>query len=250
VFTFANFFVGFSYILSVSKKNRKTKSQKKFLSVLFSNTGSYAAQVRLCNGNPSGVGSPSATTADPVLNLELIITTITNMKLKYLALIGLLCAGLTPLAHALLTDLGEHTLPNAGDKTELNEFISLSGDTTATICEKSNGFTSSSGLFTITLNPDNTIQVTWDLSGTGREVCGFGTKDGSGVLEHFYSVSADEGVSGSFSLEVPGNGGSALSHLDVFCCPGGSVPDSGTTAMLLGGALTGLGAVRRYLGRK
>jgi len=171
-------------------------------------------------------------------------------SLKYIALVGLLCAGLTSLARATLTDLGEQTLANSGDKTELNEFIALSGDTDATICAKTDGFTDSTGVFTITLNADNTIQVSWDLTGTGREVCGFATKDGLGLVEHFYSVSADEGISGSFTLAVPGKGGSALSHLTVFCCPGGvHTPDSGTTAMLLGGALTGLGVLRRYLKR-
>ena len=48
---------------------------------------------------------------------------------------------------------------------------------------------------------------------------------------------------GSADLIVPGNGANSLSHLDVFCCEGGTqVPDGGTTVMLLGMALGGLGA--------
>ena len=59
-------------------------------------------------------------------------------------------------------------------------------------------------------------------------------------------------INGETSVDVPlfgtsgfGNGG--ISSIREFCGP--SVPDSGTTAMLLGSALTGLGLVRRYLKR-
>ena len=40
-----------------------------------------------------------------------------------------------------------------------------------------------------------------------------------------------------------------ISHITFFGTPGGTVPDSGTTAMLFGSALTGLGFARRYLKR-
>ena len=59
-------------------------------------------------------------------------------------------------------------------------------------------------------------------------------------------------INGETSVDVPlfgtsgfGNGG--ISSIREFCPP--SVPDSGTTAMLLGSALAGLGLVRRYLKR-
>ena len=74
--------------------------------------------------------------------------------------------------------------------------------------------------------------------------------DGSskgGGLEIFHVVD------GETSVDVPlfgtsefGNGG--ISSIREFCGPS-VVPDSGTTAMLLGSALTGLGLVRRYLKR-
>jgi hypothetical protein len=170
------------------------------------------------------------------------------MKLKYLAIIGALCVGLTALARADLVDLGEVDLKNNGDATELAGFIAAGGDADATICFKS--VTASGFITEISVNDDNTLHVEFDLTGTGKQICGFATKDGAGNLVHYYAVINGEGVTGEFDLEVPGNGASALSHLTVFCCPGGSVPDSGTTAMLLGGALTGLGAMRRYLRRK
>ncbi len=174
------------------------------------------------------------------------------MKLKYIMLIGLLCAGLTTLARANVNDLGESDLANNGDKAELAGFIAAGGDADATLCFKSDepGSINGGGSITFSVNGDNTLHVEWDLTGTNHLVCGFGTKDGAGNLVHYYSVDADQGVTGSADLIVPGNGASALSHLDVFCCPGGvTTPDSGTTAMLLGGALTGLGVVRRYLKR-
>jgi protein with PEP-CTERM/exosortase system signal len=73
--------------------------------------------------------------------------------------------------------------------------------------------------------------------------------DGSskgGSLE-FYRV-----INGETSVTVPGKGTSefgngGLSSIREFCPP--TVPDSGTTAMLLGSALAGLGLARRYLKR-
>jgi len=173
-------------------------------------------------------------------------------SLKYIALIGLLCAGLTTLARATVTDLGEHDLANNGDATELQGFIDAGGDADAVLCFKSveSGSTDFGGSIDISVNGDNTLHVEWDMTGTGHLVCGFSTKDGKGNLVHYYSVAADQGTTGEADLIVPGNGASALSHLDVFCCVGGvTTPDGGTTAMLLGGALASLGAVRRYLKR-
>jgi hypothetical protein len=174
-------------------------------------------------------------------------------SLKYITLVGMLCAGLTSLSRADLVDLGEATLDNAGDATELAKFIELSGETDATLCAKieSLGTTSVPGVgtFTITDNGDDTITVEFALTAGDFEICGFAVKDGQGNLEHFYQVLSPQGTgSGEFVLEIPGNGSGAFSHLSVFCCPGGgNVPDGGTTVMLLGAALGTLGAVRRYL---
>jgi len=100
------------------------------------------------------------------------------------------------------------------------------------------------------MNADNTLHVEWDMTGTGHVVCGFLTKDGKGNLVHLYQITAPDQVSGSADLIVPGNGAKALSHLDVFCCPGEvNTPDGGTTVALLGMTLAGLGVARRYLKR-
>ena len=49
-------------------------------------------------------------------------------SLKYIALIALLCAGLTTLGRAAVIDLGEVDLDNNGDDTELQGFIDAGGD--------------------------------------------------------------------------------------------------------------------------
>ena len=175
-------------------------------------------------------------------------------SLKYIALIGLLCAGLSSVARASVIDLGEVDLADNGDATELQGFKDAGGDSDAVLCFKSDtpGSTTFGGSITFSVNADNTLHVEWDMTGStnGEVVCGFLTKDGKGNLVHIYSVTAPDQVIGSADLIVPGNGAKALSHLDVFCCPGGmQVPDGGTTVMLLGMALSGLGAARRYLKR-
>jgi len=78
--------------------------------------------------------------------------------------------------------------------------------------------------------------------GKGNE----GSSKGGG-LEIFHVIN------GETSVDVPlfgtsgfGNGG--ISSIREFCPPA-TAPDSGTTAMLLGSALAGLGLVRRYLKR-
>ena len=93
--------------------------------------------------------------------------------------------------------------------------------------------------------------ITFDLTGSGQVLCGFYIKGGS-EGGNFYIVDADQGVSGTFTVNAPVTGGSGkfagISHIDVFCCAGGTnVPDGGTTVMLLGSALTGLGLLRRYI---
>jgi hypothetical protein len=176
------------------------------------------------------------------------------MKLiKYITLIGLLCVGLTSLARADLTFLGTFDSGKSGDQFELATFIAHGGDSDADVCAKieSLGTTVTDvGTFTITDNGDDTITVDFNLTTTNVEICGFLVKDGQGNLGHYYGVINGQGTgSGSFVLAIPGNGSGAFSHLTVFCCPGETVPDSGTTAMLLGSALAGLGAARRYLKR-
>jgi VPDSG-CTERM motif len=164
-------------------------------------------------------------------------------SLKYLAIIGALCVGLTTFARASVIDLGEANPADNSEAAELEQFILAGGDADAFACFR---ITESSGIFTLSVNPDDTLHVEWDATGFSFLICGFATKDGGGNLIHLYSVSPDQQVIGSGDLIVPANGADSLSHLTVFCCPGG-VPDGGATVMLLGAGLGALGMVRRYL---
>jgi hypothetical protein len=172
-------------------------------------------------------------------------------SLKYITLIGALCVGLTSLARATVTQIGNDVdLPNSGEGAELDAFIDLSGHEDATLCFKSDqenpDFT---GSITFSVNPDNTLHVEW-IAPAGQLICGFLTKDGEGTIADIFLVAPDQGAAGEADLEVPGGGASALSHLTAFCCPGGNgVPDGGATVMLLGAALGSLGMARRFLKR-
>jgi uncharacterized protein YhfF len=181
-------------------------------------------------------------------------------SLKYITLIGLLCAGLSSLARADLTFLGTFDSGSNSDADELATFIANGGDPDAVVCAKpeSLGTTSTDiGDITIVDNGDDTITVTIEFTGTFEgsnvDICGFAVKDGQGNIGNFYSVTNGQGSGPGtlvFDLVIPGNGSGAFSHLTVFCCPGGNgVPDGGTTVMLLGAALGSLGMARRFLKR-
>ena len=176
-------------------------------------------------------------------------------SLKYILLIGVLCGGMASLAHADLSAPTLINLSNNSQQGELDAFRDFSGHQDAVECViQSPGnetITNSFGTFTFTnstvRNANGLFEVTVDFTmNPGHVVCGFITKNGHGNDVYAYTVTEDEGSSGTFTLEVPFGG--ALSHIDVFCCPGGTgVPDGGTTVMLLGAALGALGMARRYL---
>ena len=177
--------------------------------------------------------------------------------LKYILLVGALYAGMTSGAQATLTFLGQFNPPNNGAGTELSLFQTESGHADAVACvQQSPGnttITNSFGTFVITNLPFNgttghfEVEVAFTMN-PGHVVCGFLTKNGAGNIVFLYTVSADEGSTGDFILDVPSTG--ALSHVSVFCCPGGvTTPDGGATVMLLGAGLGALGVVRRYLKR-
>ena len=109
------------------------------------------------------------------------------------------------------------------------------------------------GTFTITQDPTlpagdpgPTYFVTWTLD-AGMVLAGVHFKGGSNGGNWY---SAGDLNSGQGDGHTPITGGSGkfadLSHLDFFCEPG-RVPDGGTTAILLGSALAGLGVLSRYL---
>jgi hypothetical protein len=88
-----------------------------------------------------------------------------------------------------------------------------------------------------------------DLTGFCYAVVHYGVGDGgvpgSGGGVAFFQITND---SDTFPQTGSGpNGFGGISRVDLFpCIP---IPDSGTTAMLLGGALAGLGLAHRYLKR-
>jgi hypothetical protein len=181
-------------------------------------------------------------------------------SLKYILIIGVLCGGMASLAHATLSGPTLVNLTNNSLAGELDAFRTTSGHSDAEMCvrqwptlDSGNPFTNSFGTFTFTILPFNSttghfeVEVNFTMN-PGNVVCGFITKNGHGNDVFVYTVSEDQGSHGDFILEVPFTG--ALSHIDVFCCPGGvTTPDGGTTVMLLGAALGALGMARRFLKR-
>jgi len=188
--------------------------------------------------------------------------------LKYSFLLGLLCMGLASLAQANLSAPVTFTNQEIGNQdpdTVLAFFQSHFNEPDASTCfrgdanEETGNITGTfnltgGGTITFANTSGNAVSVAFNLTGTGHVICGFEVFGGGSA--NFYTVTADEGVvsdpNNLFIIHTPENKGGQLpniSHIQVFCCPGGNVPDSGSTAMLLGGALAGIGLVCRYLKR-
>src|SRR4029453_3285316 len=152
-----------------------------------------------------------------------------NMKsLKYILIIGVLCGGMASLAHATLSGPTLGSLPNNSQQAEEDAFAAISGHDDATLCVKletndpfdsglpPQTITNSFGIFTFTFLDQNAnglfeVQVDFTMN-PGNVVCGFLTKNGGGNDVFIYTVSEDEGTSGTFTLEVPHGG--ELSHID------------------------------------
>ena len=105
--------------------------------------------------------------------------------------------------------------------------------------------------FTVTMTTGNSWDISWNLTGSGFTLDGILIKDGTiphtgQELYRFYGISADETLigSGTVTFDDPVKN---ISHISFFGSPGGQVPDSGTTVMLLGAALGSLGMARRFL---
>ncbi len=177
-----------------------------------------------------------------------------KIKLRLLALA--LCAGLSTAANAHLVydstfdisgpggDSPQHTLQVVQDRFDMPDLF-------ACIDRVDGGENFSGDGFTITFNSDKSATITW--SGLTDRFFGVYVKGGANG-GNFYTVTPDEltdGTSTVFAALNPKGRPAGISHIDVFCLPGSSthVPDSGSTAMLLGGAMTGLGLMRRYIKR-
>jgi VPDSG-CTERM motif len=161
--------------------------------------------------------------------------------LKYLLAVAALMGALTISAKADLDFLGAVDFATNKPNSPAQNLIALGNfgvDTTGfTLC----------GNFENLNGQDQNIDV---MAGSFLVVHYGDSKGGS--LE-FFQV-----VMGETNVTVPGspnpadqfaNNPNSISSIREFCPPGTHVPDSGTTAMLLGSALAGLGLVRRCLKR-
>ncbi len=120
-----------------------------------------------------------------------------------------------------------------------------------------NGTTFDNGVFQVSFSGSGTGQtatISYDLTGfdlSGVAVVVFGGNRGGNL----YTITGDQAIIGFGTVNAPlvGNSGrfARISHLDFFVQPGtgNNVPESGSSAMLLGSALAGLAALRRFTGR-
>ena len=181
---------------------------------------------------------------------------MTPMKISLLVL-GI-CAGLTSVAQAapIVINL---TAPPVGDIANNGTGIGGGNSTDA----ENNFFRLETFLSThpVECTPifDGAVRFEGDDANENVDVSGFsfavihygrgrGIRGSGGGIE-FFLISGD----GIFSFPEAGTGPNGLgyfSSLDLFhCAPGDTVPDGGSTAMLLGTALSGIGLLRRYVKR-
>jgi hypothetical protein len=163
--------------------------------------------------------------------------------LKYLFAVAAITGALTLSAKADLHFIGAEAFTEGGNNSpdqnliELGHFVDTTG---FVLCGNSD-----EGDFGNPItNPVSVMPGSYLVIHYGK---GKGGSSKGGGLE-FYQV-----INGETSVDVPLTGTSEFGHGGIssireFCGPA-NVPDSGTTAMLLGSALTGLGLVRRYLKR-
>jgi hypothetical protein len=158
-------------------------------------------------------------------------------SLKYLLAITALTGALTLSAKADLMFIEQVDFNNGPNSPSDNLALlnSLGFANGFTLCLNTDG----GGVdTTVTVEPGEFLIVHFGVGPGGT---------GSGGGFSIYEV-----VNGETSVTVPGTGEGPFglggsSSIRGFCPPG--VPDSGMTAVLLGGALASLGLVRRYLKR-
>ena len=181
-------------------------------------------------------------------------------KLKYIAAILIAVAGLglqQPQAHLLDPVQFFVNGPIGNPPDELSYLQNNGGPylpATSQFLFKQNKDGTKDGTFgqyfTVTKITGDTWDISWDLTGSGFLLDGLLIKDGQvqplGMLYRFYGVSADETLIGLGTVTFD-NPVKDISHVIFFGSPGGSVPDGGTTIMLLGAALGSLGMARRFL---
>jgi hypothetical protein len=169
-----------------------------------------------------------------------------NMKsLKYFFAIAALTGALTLSAKADLVSIGSEAFTggaggNSPDQNliELGNFVDTTG---FVLCGNSDNGDFGNPI----TNPISVMAGSYLVVHYGR---GRGGSNPGGQLEFFHVINGETSV--DVPLFGPGPFGvGGISSIREFCPPGTNVPDSGTTALLLGSALTGLGVVRRYIKR-
>lgn len=110
------------------------------------------------------------------------------------------------------------------------------------------GYITVSGYF----NSDvDTVTVSWDLTGTGYEMVAVMLKDGQPAGTTLYSVSSDQRFISAGDqvtiLNPTAEGLGGISHVSFFGRSTKDVPDGGTTLVMLGCALAGIGLIGRRL---
>jgi len=166
-------------------------------------------------------------------------------SLKCLLTIAAVTSALALTAKADLQFLGAEAFTDGGNNSpaqnliELGNFVNTTGFVLCDNFEELNG-----GDQNIDVMAGSFLVVHY---GKGKG----GSSKGGGL--EFYQV-----INGETNVTVPGTGNvggndpfghGGISSIREFCPPDHNMPDSGTTAMLLGSAITGLGLVRRYLKR-
>jgi hypothetical protein len=161
-----------------------------------------------------------------------------------------------------ITDLGTFSVSNENPSTILAAANAdgVDSDSDLTVIDRftSTGtFTDTYGTFTIAQDTTATPQFQYTLTFTlnsGFVLAGVGMHGGGGKTEHFFSIDDQTTgtLEGPFFAELAGHSGTygQLSNFDILLEPPDSthhVPDGGSTAMLVGFALTGLGFVRRWV---
>ena len=172
--------------------------------------------------------------------------------LKYVVLIAALASGLalTAKADLILSPFGDipknGTGINGGNSdNQANNFFRLVNYIAANPTFGSLGTPTLAGAEEVTTPLNEPVDLTGFCYAVVHYGVGRGGVSGSGGGVAFFQITNN---SDTFPQTGSGpNGFGGISRVDLFpCIP---VPDSGTTAMLLGGALAGLGLGRRYLKR-
>ena len=239
--------VEFSYFFSNSEKSSRELSIKKSLRYLPS-IKSFIVQTEFFSREWQIAGLFSATMKSK--SPAIIMTSIKNI-----ALIAALASGLALTANAATITISPFgdvpkngTGINGGNSNNAeNNFFRL--QTYLANNPEFNFCTPISlGAERIETNLGQPVDVTGFDYAVVHYGAGKGGTKGSGGGVAFFQISGDGSVTFPQNGSGP-NGKGGISSLDLFKCEEHNVPDSGATLMLLGGALTGLGLVRRYIKR-